>query len=97
MVVCAGMFVLPSAAFAGVGASVTPGFPLSVTVGDQDVPASLTIQNATNGGDNAGTATASDITLTPSCGATTGVNRNMSANFDYDCPIGSEGSSGSSI
>ena len=57
MVVCVGMFVLPSAAFAGVGAAVTPGFPVSVTVGDQNVPATLTIQNPTIEDDNAGTST----------------------------------------
>ena len=89
LVVGIGMFVLPSSALAGVGLSITPTFPSPVTVGDQDEAASLVIQNNSTTPENAGTLTIFDITLTPSCGAPSGVDLDGDPfRLDNDCPVG---------
>jgi len=58
------------AAWAGVGLGVTPTFPVSVTVGATNVPASLQIQNTATAPDNVGNTTVSAVTLVASCGTT---------------------------
>ncbi len=61
---------VPSA-FAGVGLGITPSFPASATVGQTNVPGSITITNLSNGAEAGQSVTLSDITLVPSCGAFT--------------------------
>jgi len=51
-------------ALAGVGLTITPVFPSSVTVGQTGAPAELRITNVSGG---VGPVTLSNITLTPSC------------------------------
>ncbi len=91
MVICIGMFVLPSVAFAGVGVGITPTFPTSVTVGDQDLDGSLGVQNLSTSPESTGSLTVFDITLTPSCGIAAGADRdNDLLRTDFDCPAGFE-------
>jgi len=65
---------IPSA-FAGVGLGVAPTFPTPVTVGQTNVPASVTITNLSNGVEASGNVTVTAIHLVPSCGKSgTGAN-----------------------
>ena len=77
---------MPSA-FAGVGFDAVPNFPSPVTVGQTGLPATLTIQNGSNGVDGAAgaTVTLTGIFLVPSCGTTFGVPAN-----NNDCPTANE-------
>ncbi|MDQ6615800.1 MAG: VCBS repeat-containing protein [Actinomycetota bacterium] len=69
---------IPSA-FAGVGFSVSPTFPTSVTVGQSSLPATLQVSNFSTAPENAGNVTVNQINLVPACGtsASTGAG---------DCP-----------
>lgn len=81
---CAVLLSSASAAWAQEGAlsaSISPQFPLSVTVGAQDESAALLIQNNSTGDYADDVLRIDQITLTPSCGAKLG--------FD-DCPAGAE-------
>jgi hypothetical protein len=56
-----------SAQVLSIGLSVSPSFPVLVTVGQTDQPASMTITNATSTG--AGPITLTEIALNPACGS----------------------------
>jgi len=68
----AGLLMFAAVASAGVGLGVAPDFPTSVTVGNNNVPVSLSITNNSNSGDG-NPLTLNSIKLIPSCGAITGV------------------------
>lgn len=55
-----------SPAFAGIGISVTPDFPATVTVGDTGIPVGLEFQN--NSTADVGTIDITEILFTPQCG-----------------------------
>src|SRR5690349_9611111 len=69
-----------SPAYAGLGMAATPDFPQTVSVGQTGVPASLTLQNNSNGTENTAPLTVTDIQLVPSCATTFG------GPPDFDCP-----------
>ncbi len=66
-----GMLMFTAVAFAGVGVSVAPNFPSTVTVGDSNVAVSLAITNNSTSGDG-NPLTLNSIKLIPSCGALSG-------------------------
>lgn len=61
-----------STAYAGVGVGVTPNFPTTVTVGANDLAATLAITNNSDGGDG-NPLTLNSVKLIPSCGTISGV------------------------
>src|SRR5688500_20295989 len=61
------LLIPPPLAPAGVGITVAPEFPTQVEVGDEDVPASLTITNNSDGDEAVGNVTVTQITFVPSC------------------------------
>ncbi|MDP1849403.1 MAG: Ig-like domain-containing protein, partial [Solirubrobacteraceae bacterium] len=63
----------------GVGAAAIPQFPSTVTVGAQDVPVSLLVENRSTGEYADDNFQVNEITLTPSCGSQLGFGL---------CPVG---------
>ncbi|MEA2349314.1 MAG: hypothetical protein QOG86_255, partial [Thermoleophilaceae bacterium] len=79
VVALATLFGVVPSAWAGVALGVVPNVPSSLTVGQELVPASLTIINQSSGAEAALTVTLTQITLVPNCGV------QLSA---ADCPAG---------
>ncbi len=82
LTMCVGFLVAAAPAAANTALSPPATFPSSVTVGDTDVPAMLTIINTSTPPESAGNVTLTDIQLVPSCGTSFGVAP------DNDCPAG---------
>src|SRR5580704_5471630 len=64
-----GMFLFASTAFAGVGGSVVPDYPASVTAGQTGLAATLTITNSSTAGNASDNIAVTNISHTPSCGS----------------------------